>query len=161
MMSIIIIISFFSPPIHFIKRAVHFLPPPTPSHPFILLSSPPSLPLASSAVWSMGLRHVAKLVEPSRPPPSPSPPPPSRHPPPPVQLCPSPQVAARSDVRHERRRVRSLLHRRPRQTATSVGRGGLRVGCVHASLEKNDNRATCRKPIGRSFFFSQNVFLCQ
>lgn len=45
-------------------------------------------------------------------------PPPSRRPP--VQLCPSPQVAARSDVRHERQRVRPLAaHRRPRQTASS------------------------------------------
>lgn len=57
MMLIIIIISFFSPPIHFIKRAVHFLPSLlpllTPSSSFPLFPPAPS-PVQLSGQWDCG-----------------------------------------------------------------------------------------------------------
>lgn len=135
-MLIIVIISFLSPSIHFIKRVVHFLPSPSllsPSSSFPLLL-PSSSPVQLSGQWDCGTSPSSSSQVALLPAPHPLFPP---TPPPPVQLCPSPQVAARSDVRHERRRVRSPLHRRPRQTATSVGRGGEEGTCTHVAGKKN------------------------
>lgn len=145
----------------FYQTSRTFSPPSFPSHPFILLSSPPSVPLASSAVWSMGLRHVAKLVEPSRPPLSPSPSLPSH---PPSSCSAVPLAAGCSQVRCSTRATPCSLAAPPATSADGdLGGqkeegGGLRTRCWKKWQSCDMPEADWPQLFRKTFCSAKNIF---